>query len=491
VGGAHAKDGGPVRQHYNVTLAALGLAGLAYALQQTMVLPALPSLQRDLHTTTTWTTWIFTGFLLTSSVLTPVLGKLGDQYGKERTLAISLGIFLVGSIGAATAWNIWSLIGWRALQGAGGAVFPLSFAIIHDEFPPEKAGSGIGAISAVMAAGGGLGLPLSGVLVDHLSWRWLFIVAIAAALVLVVAVVPESPIRTPSPIDYPGAALLAALLVSLLVALSEGQQWGWASARTLGLLAASAALLPIWIRLELRRRQPLVDMRMLAGRTVLFTNLTAMLAGFALFGFFVIVPPFVEAPRGLSSSMAHLVHYGFGASATQAGLILLPGSILGLGAGPLAGVLGRRLGYRVPLVLGMLLTAIGITLAAFFHDSTWQLVVGLAIAGVGVPSSFAAMAKLVVDAVRPEETGVASGMNTVLRTIGGVIGGQAMATLLSVDTIAGTSVPAESAYTAAFLVGAAVAAVAVVTGLLVHPGRGRAGHSSRAATAPGETMRKR
>ena len=114
------------RQHYNVTLAILTLAGIAFALQQTMVIPALPALQRDLHTTTTWVTWVLTVFLLVASVATPILGKLGDQYGKERLLVISLALFFVGSIGAAAAWNIWALIGWRAVQGAGAAVFPLS-----------------------------------------------------------------------------------------------------------------------------------------------------------------------------------------------------------------------------------------------------------------------------------------------------------------------------------------------------------------------------
>src|SRR5712691_13501409 len=134
------------RPHYNVVLAVLTFAGIAYALQQTMVLPALPALQRDLHTTTTWATWIFTGFLLSSAVLTPMLGKLGDQHGKERLLATSLTVFLAGCIGAALAWNIWSLIAFRIVQGAGGAVFPLSFAIINDEFPREKSGAAIGAI---------------------------------------------------------------------------------------------------------------------------------------------------------------------------------------------------------------------------------------------------------------------------------------------------------------------------------------------------------
>src|ERR671924_1484030 len=112
------------RQHYNVTLAILTTAGVAFSLQQTMVVPALPALQRDLHTSTAWVTWLLTVFLLTASVATPILGRLGDQYGKERLLVISLGIFFVGCAGAAAAWNIWVLIAFRAVQGLGAAVFP-------------------------------------------------------------------------------------------------------------------------------------------------------------------------------------------------------------------------------------------------------------------------------------------------------------------------------------------------------------------------------
>jgi MFS family permease len=204
-----------------LTLATLVLAAFSYGLQQTMVLPALPHLQRDLHTTTTWSTWIFTGFLLSSAVLTPLIGKLGDQHGKGRLLTISLVIFLAGCIGAAAAWNIWSLIAFRVVQGAGGAVFPLSFAIIKDEFPRERSGTAIGAISAVFGAAGGLGLPLSGLIVDHLSWRWLFVIAavvVAAATVAVVTLVPESPIKTPTRLDLPGAALLSLILATFLLA---------------------------------------------------------------------------------------------------------------------------------------------------------------------------------------------------------------------------------------------------------------------------------
>lgn len=129
------------RQHYNFTLGILTLAGAFFALQQTMVVPALPALQRDLDTTTTWVTWVLTVFLLTASVLTPILGKLGDQYGKERLLTISLSIFLAGSIGCIFAWDIGSLIAFRAVAGAGGAIFPLSYEIIRDESPARRSAS--------------------------------------------------------------------------------------------------------------------------------------------------------------------------------------------------------------------------------------------------------------------------------------------------------------------------------------------------------------
>ena len=186
-----------------------------------MVIPALPVIQEELDTTTAWATWVLTVFLLVASVATPILGKLGDQYGKGRLLVISLGIFLFGCIGCAFAWSIGSLIAFRALAGCGAAVFPLSFAIIRDEFPPEKVGVGIGLVSAVFGVGGGFGIVLSGLIVDHLSWRWLFVfglVGVALALALVARFVPESPIKTPSRVDLPGALLLSGGLVAFLLA---------------------------------------------------------------------------------------------------------------------------------------------------------------------------------------------------------------------------------------------------------------------------------
>lgn len=464
----------PERQHYNITLAALTLAGIAFALQQTLIIPALPTLQRELDTTTTWATWLLTGFLLSASVLTPLLGKLGDQYGKERLLLISLGIFLVGSVGAIFAPNIWTLIAFRVIQGAGGAVFPLSFSIIKDEFPEEKVGFGVGIVSAVFAVGGGLGLVLSGVIVDHLSWRWIFVlgsIGVAAAMVLVHRFVPESPIKTRSRVDVPGALLLSGGLVCMLVALTEGNRWGWDSGRTLGLFLAAAVLLLVWGRVELRVSEPMVDMRMLAQRPVLFANLTGLAAGFAMFGSFVLIPQLAQLPRGLPSDLARLVDYGLNASATTTGLYLLPGAVTGFLTGPLAGLLARRYGARWPLSLGMALGAAGLTILALWHDEPWQIIAGMLVLGSGIPLTFAAMAKVIVDSVRPSETGVATGINTVMRTVGGVIGGQIGAAIIASHTIGDTPVPAESGFVIAFWIGVGAAALASAVALFVTPWR--------------------
>ena len=467
------------RQHYNVTLAALTLAGTAFAFQQTMVVPALPVIQRELDTTTTWATWVLTVFLLVASVATPVLGKLGDQYGKERLLVISLALFLAGCVGCAVAWSIWSLIAFRALAGTGAAVFPLSFAIIRDEFPPEKVGVAIGLVSSVFGVGGGFGIVLSGLIVDHLSWRWLFIfgsIGVALAMVLVARFVPESPIKTPSRVDFPGAALLSGGLVAFLLALTEGENWGWSSGRIVSLFFVAAVLLVLWVLVELRVPEPMVDMRMMVRRPVLLTNITAIIAGFAMFSVFVLVPNFVETPTGLPDELAQLVDYGFGASATKAGLYLLPSAIVLLFAGPVGGLLGRKVGFKWPLAIGMALVSVAAAMLALWNDEPWQVVASQPIFGVGIGFAFAAMATIIAQSVRPSETGVASGMNTVMRTVGGVVGGQVGAALLTAHTIPGTTVPSVDGYEIAFALGSAAALVGAAVAVFItrpQPGRRR------------------
>ena len=295
----------------------------------------------------------------------------------------------------------------------------------------------------------------------------------AIAAVLVDRFVPESPIKTPSRVDFLGAVLLSAGLICLLLALTEGESWGWTSARVGGLFAGAAVFVALWVVAELRVPEPMVDMHVFVQRQVLFTNICALITGFAMFGTFVLIPNFVETPRGLASDTARLVHYGFDATATKAGLYLLPSSFTLFFAGPAAGVIGRRIGSKWPLAAGMLLSGISAGMLALWNTETWQILAALAVLGIGVGFAFAAMATLITEAVRPTETGIATGMNTVMRTVGGVIGGEVGAAILSAHLIGGTDVPAARGYEVAFAIAAVAALIGVVFAVLVTPTRER------------------
>ena len=447
-------------------LGVLTLIATVYTLSQTMVIPALPNVQRDLHTTTAWSTWAVTGFLLVASVASPLMGKLGDQYGKRRLLVWSLVAYVVGCLGSAAAWNIGTLIVFRAVQGLSGAIFPLSFALIRDEAPPAKVGVGIGLVSAVYGIGGGAGILIAGLIIDNLGWRSVFVIvgiAAATAAVLLLRYVPESPVRNDAPLDVPGAALLSLALVALLVALTEGGAWGWSSAAVIALFAASAAASAIWIAVEIRSPHPMVDMRVLSRQPVLLTNACALLGGFAMFGSFVVIPRFAEMPRGLSAAVAHDVHYGFGLPVTVLGLYFLPSTVTVLAAGPLAGRLGSRIGMKWPLAIGLAIigaTCIGL---AVWHAAAWQFAIAIAVQNVGTGFIGAAMPALIAQSVPPTETGVATGMNSVMRIIGSIVGAQVAAVLLSAYLIPGTPVPDVAGYILTF----ALAAVAALCGAAI------------------------
>lgn len=456
-------------------LLALTVAAGSFALMQAVIVPALPIVQRDLDTTTAWVAWTVSIYLLSASVATPLLGRLGDQFGKDRMLIITLAIFTVGSVLSIFAWNIWSLIVFRAIQGIGGAVYPLCFSIIRDEMPARKMGVAMGLISAMLGVGGGLGLVMSGLIVDHGSWRLLFIVGAVIGvlgMVLVRAIVPPSPSRARASLDVPGALMLSAGLICILVALTESRSWGWSSPRLVGLMGAGFAVLVIWGWVESRTAQPLVDMRMLARRPVLFTNLAALFCGFTMYAIFTVLPLFAQMPSGLPIDAQALVTYGFGASVTVSALYLIPGALAMLPAGPYGGVLGRQIGFKYALAIGLVVTATGSAMLAALHAEPWQLMLGYAIGAAGVAVAFGAMPKLIADAVSPTETGIATGMNTVVRTVGSAIGAQTAITLLASDTIAGTDIPAEGGFSTSLWLGAAAALVAALLALGISPRRG-------------------
>jgi EmrB/QacA subfamily drug resistance transporter len=455
----------PERQSYGLTFAVLAIAGIAYALMSSMVAPALPDIQRELHASPTGIAWVLTAFLLSTSIFTPIAGRLGDMFGKERMLIVTLGLLAAGSALAALATSLNMLILGRVIQGVGGAVFPLAFGIIRDEFPREKIASGIALISALLGIGGGLGIVLAGPIVDNLSYHWLFwIPAIPVVIALGAAIffVPESPVKTPGRVNYVGAALLSAWLVCLLVAVSEGQAWGWTSGRVVGLVVAAAVIAFAWVRNEQAAKEPLVDMDMMRIRGVWTVNAAALLIGAGMYSSFILIPQFVEEP--VSSG------YGFGASVTQAGLFMLPSTVMMLLVSPLAGRLSNAFGSRLPLTLGALATTVSFGFLAVMHSQEWEIYVGAGLMGVGIGLAFASLANLIVEAVPPQQTGVATGMNTVMRTIGGAIGSTIGAAIIA-GTVVGSGVPTEAGFTAAFGISSAACLLALLASLYV-PRRG-------------------
>ena len=455
------------RQHYGITLAVLALAGLAYALLQSLVAPALPEIQHSLHASESGVTWVLTSYLLSASVATPLLGRLGDIHGKERVLIGVLVALAIGTVVSALATSLPVMVAGRVVQGAGGGIFPLAFGIIRDEFPRERVAGGIGLISAILGIGAGAGIVLAGVIVDNLSYHWLFwfpLVAVVVAIVATAMFVPESPIKAPARISWGAATLLSAGLAAVLLAVSEAATWGWASARTLVLVAAGLVVLTLWVRVELASSEPLVDMRIMRLPGVWTVNLAGFLLGFGMYGSFILLPQLVEQPESTG--------YGFGASVTAAGLYMLPSTLAMLLVGPMAGRLERRFGSKPPLVVGVVFAMASFILLAVAHDASADIYIASGLLGIGIGLAFAAMANLIVIAVPADQTGVATGVNTVMRTIGGALGSQIIASILTVNVVAASGLPAERGFTIAFWLAAGVLAVGVLATLAI-PGRPR------------------
>src|SRR3954471_4945279 len=263
-------------------LAVLSLGGIAYSLLQSLVVPALPQIQDSLHTTESAVGWVLTAFLLSASVATPIVGRLGDMYGKERLLMIVLLTLALGTFISAIASSLWLMLLGRVIQGVGGGIFPLAFSIIRDEFPNERVPGAIGLVSSLLGIGGGAGVVFAGIVTQSLSYHWLFwfpLVAILATAYLTWRYIPESPVKTPAEINYRAALLMTAGISGVLLAVTETSSWGWGSPRTLRVIGLGAVLIVAWVREELRSREPLVDMRMMAIRGVWTTNAVAFLIG--------------------------------------------------------------------------------------------------------------------------------------------------------------------------------------------------------------------
>jgi EmrB/QacA subfamily drug resistance transporter len=464
------------RPHYNVVFAVLLLGISAYALLQSMVVPVLALLIPALHTTQSTATWLMTGYLLSASVATPILGRIGDKVGKERMLVVTLVALTVGSLIAALTESVGVMIVARVIQGLGGGVIPLAFGIIRDEFPAKKLHGAVGIASSLIAVGSGLGLVLAGPIVEHLNYHWLFwvpMIITAIAAVAAIVFVPESPVRSPGNINWGAAILLSAWLVALLLAVSKGPSWGWGSALTLGLFALAVVAAAAWIVVELKSTTPLIDMRTMRIPAVWTTNLVAVLTGAGMYAMMTFLPQLLQTPRAIAG-------YGLSAGITQSGLYMLPLSVamfvIGLSIGPLA----ARIGPTAIVLIGSVITVPAFVMLAVGHDHSWEIYLAGALLGVGIGLAFSSMPAIIVAAVPPAQTGAATGMNANVRTVGGAIGSAVSAVLLTSGATTAHGLPADAGYSRVFWFLAGVSVLAALAAVIIPSVRA---HASLAVAA--------
>jgi MFS family permease len=394
-------------------VAILAFCGIAVSVMQTLVIPLVTELPQLLHTTASNASWVITATLLSGAVATPVMGRLGDMFGKRRVLVASLVLLVVGSLICATTSQLAPMVVGRAVQGGAMGAIPLGISIMRDELPPQRLGSAMALMSSSLGIGGALGLPAAAFVAQHSSWHVLFYGAAglgAISILLVLSAVPESSARTPGRFDLVGAVGLSAGLVCLLLPITKGSDWGWGSSTTLGLFAAAAVILILWGLLELRIAMPLVDLRTTARRQVLLTNLASILVGFSFYGMMLVLPEVLELPQATG--------YGLGQSLVVAGLCVAPMGVAMMLVSPLSARINTTAGPKVSMMAGLVVIGAGYGGGIFMLSAVWQIVVVATVIGAGIGLAYAAMPTLIIGAVPASETGAANGLNTLMRSIG-------------------------------------------------------------------------
>jgi MFS family permease len=454
------------------TIVVLGLMAGCFAFQETSVLPILPTIQRGLAGANTASVALLeSGYLIIAGIAAPLLGKLGDCHGKKRMLLATLGFYFIGAVGAGFAPDFIALILFRAVQGVGGALLVLSIAISRDEAPSEKLSLAIGWIIGGFGVGACLGLGLSGIITELLSWRYIFFVEGALILTgaaLIFTLIPGSEGRCDDHVDYVGLGLLGGALAALIMGITEVLLLGWPD---VALFVFSAVLFTIWIYRENHTDAPLLEVKVLASPSVLLPNIGSALAGYAAFSTFFLVPRFVQVPLHLPAHIASQLHYGFGADAVAVGLYSLPIGVGVLCAGPGSSAIARRVGGKWTFAGGLAMIALASGLLAFFHGDKFAFAVWLFLLGAGFGLSNGAASVFVTEAVEQHVTGIANGFLVVMRLISGGIGAQIAALLVLSQSIQGGQAPRATTFMLAFGISAMLALIGAGIALLVPNGK--------------------
>lgn len=434
------------------------------ALMQTLIIPIQPILPQLLDTSASSASWVLTATLLGGAVAMPIAGRLGDMFGKRRVLVGTCTLLVTGSVMCALSDSLIPVVAGRAIQGMAMGFIPVAIALMREVTPPRLTSQAVAAMSATLGIGGAIGLPLSAWIADFWDWHGLFWVsggAAAVVLTLTLLVVPAAPESVGGRLDLIGALGLAVGLCGTLIAVSKGNDWGWAAPTTLLCGLGGAAVLALWSIHQLGHRQPLVDLRVSARPAVLFTNAAAICVGFGIMAQSVVMPALLQMPQETG--------IGMGQSILAAGLWMAPGGLMMLVCAPLSGMLINRMGPKYTLVIGGCVLGCGYLTALFLMNAPWQLMIagGLSAAGVGI--GYAAMPALIMGAVPLSEAGSAVGLNGLMRSVGTTVASSVMVLVLTFSTMdfAGRIFPTDTAFRWCFFIGACAAFVGVAFSLLI------------------------
>jgi MFS family permease len=475
---------------------------------ETMLIPAIPDLIKDFHVTYSMSSWILTAYLITGAVMTPIAGKLSDIYGKKRILLITMIIYAIGVSIAGFAMNIYFLVIARAIQGIGMAMFPIAFSIVRDNFPREKLSIGQGVISSMFASGAVIGLSVGGAIIKYYGWQATFftIIPIAIGLLIVISrfihvneevevekerkpeqqqqgqlsieteekrfgskANKDSNINTKAhSVDIKGAVTLAAAVTSFLLVLtyletgnSDGTSTG--SIQTIVFLVIGIISLTLFILVEKRSTNPLVDFRLVLHKTILPANLIIMIVGFSMFMVFQTIPILVRNPPPL----------GFGEDAISTGNIQLPFAIILLIFGPTSGFIISKLGSMKPVIAGTSITSAGFFGLFVFHSAPLLISTDLAILSTGLSLTNVGAMNVTILSTPSQFMGVSLGTSMLMRIIGAAVGPafagmymQSNESILKVNGIA-QYFPSVESYNLIFLTATAISVLSIALAIIL------------------------
>ncbi|WP_330304215.1 MULTISPECIES: MFS transporter [unclassified Streptomyces] len=466
----HTTTDQPARRQSGAIVPVLAFAGIVVAVMQTLLVPVIKDLPTLLSTTPSNATWVLTSTLLSGAVATPIMGRLGDLFGKRRMLILSLAVMVVGALISALTSALMPMIVGRTLQGFAMGAIPLGIGLMRDMLPREKLGSAMALMSSSIGVGGGLALPAAALVAQHTNWHALFYGAAGLgvlSIALTLLFVPESPMRAEGTFDVLGAIGLSVGLVLFLLPITKGSDWGWTSGTTLGLFAASAVVLVLWGVMELRLKAPLVDLRTTARPAVLFTNLASIMVGVSFYVVSLVLPQLLQLPKATG--------YGLGQSMVTAGLLVAPLGLTMMFTAPVYAKLSAKYGPKVTLILGMLIIAIGYGAGLGLMNAAWQSLVIAVVLGAGIGLAYSSLPALIIGSVPASETGAANGLNTLMRSIGTSVSSAVIGMVLAntANHVGGVAIPTMHGFRVSFLIATGAVAVGLLMALLL-PGRRQA-----------------